>query len=213
MMDICYCFPAGNHHYAAAYRFLNSYLTYPPMTEHRLVLLCDAANVDEARELFAIVPGVVAQPTPDHALDLSRYEAYAQTCGADAMMMLGGSSYCKRTGWGLRAMAAFQQLGSNAIYGACGNTGAPGVHKHIRTTGWWAAPSLLRKYPYWPQNAAGRYQAEHGERCLSWWVTAQGGTNWVVTFNGIYPLEQANDDAEGYARGIGTSMIMGDRLS
>jgi len=210
---ICYCFPRGNDHLQYAFRFLNSYLTFPPQVEHTLVLLTDFGNEPEALELFATVPNVRAVGTPDYAKDLSRYEAYSKQCGASCMMMLGGSSYCHRPGWGLRALTAFQKLGSSAILGTCGHTGAPGVHKHLRSTGWWTSPDLLRKYPYWPKDHAGRYGAEHGSLCFSAWAQQIGFPIWVVSFAGEYPLERSQDDPNGYARGNQTNVLIGDRLS
>lgn len=211
--EICYCLPAGDEHVPQAFTFLNSYLVFPPGVEHSLVLLTDFGNEAEAMDLFSSVNNVHAIGTPAHAKDLSRYEFQARQSSADCMMMLGGSTYCRRAGWGLRAITAFQRLGSAALYGACGNTGAPGVHKHIRTTGWWAAPALLRQYPGWPSNAAGRYEMEHGQTCISGWAQRNGYQTWIVTFNGEYPLERAQDDPNGYARGNHSSLLVGDRLT
>lgn len=211
--EICYVMPRGDEYLQQAFRFLNSYLAFPPMVEHRLVLLTDFGNEDEALGLFEVVPGVHAVGTPDHARDLSRYEFHARQSGAECMMMLGGSTYCRRAGWGLRAISAFQRLGSAAIYGACGNTGAPAVHKHIRTTGWWASPALLRQYPAWPKDVNGRYEAEHGQTCITAWAQKMGYQTWVVTFAGEYPVERAQDDPNGYARGNHSSLLIGDRLT
>lgn len=213
ILDICFCFPAGDAHYAQAYNFLSTYLLHPPMTEHRLVLLCDQANVTEAAELFSIVPGSVAIPTPDHARDLSRYQAYAHQSDAQCMLMLGGSTYCRKPGWGLRVITSFLRMGPRNLYGACGNTGGPGVHKHIRTTGWWTAPEVLRRYPWWPKDVAGRYEMEHGQTCISGWILNQGAQCWIVNFGSEYDLDHANDDVQGYARGSQQNLLLGDRLT
>lgn len=211
--EICYCFPRGDQFLQDAYRFLNTYLSHPPQVEHTLILLTDFGNESEALDLFAVVPNVRAVGTPDHAKDLSRYEFHARQSQASCMMMLGGSSYCRRAGWGLRAITAFQRLGSAALYGACGNTGAPGVHKHIRTTGWWAAPALLRQYPNWPKDSNGRYEAEHGPTCISGWAQRMGYGTWIVTFAGEFTLENAQGDPNGYGRGNHGSLLIGDRLT
>jgi hypothetical protein len=210
--EIAYCLPAGDAHVAYAFKFLNSYLTFPPMIECDLVILTDPGNEQEAVDIFSMIPNVRAVATPDHAKDLSRYEAYVKQSGAACLMMLGGSAYCRRAGWALRAYRAFQTLGSNAIFGACGHAGAPGVHKHIRTTGWWAAPALLNRYPHWPKNEAGRYEMEHGTTCISGWVLAQGGQCWVVNMGSEFTLENPQGDVNGYARGNHSSLLIGDRL-
>lgn len=211
--DICFCFPRGDQHIEHGFRFLNTYLSFPPMIEHNSIILTDPGYETEAEEFFSLLPNVRAVGTPDHARDLSRYEAWSKQTNADCMMMLGGSTYCRRDGWGLRAYTAFQRLGPQNLYGACGHTGQGPVHKHIRTTGFWASPALLRRYPAWPQNAGGRYEAEHGQSCISGWVLRNGGQCWVINFGSEHTLENANDDPQGYARGSQRDLIIGDRLT
>jgi hypothetical protein len=212
-LEVCLCVPAGDEFVQYAFRFLSSYLSFPAQLEHQLTLLTDAGNEEQAEDLFAIVPGVRAMATPSHAKDLSRYEYHCRQSGSDCVMYLGGTSYCRRAGWGLRAYRAFQTMGSNNQYGACGHTGMGVVRPHLRSTGIWGSPLLFRRYPGWPKDSAGRYAAEHSGGCLSDWVRAQGGNNWVISFNGEWPLERANDDAQGYGRGNHASLLMGDRLT
>ena len=212
-LEICYCLPRGDEHLQSAFRFLNTFIAFPPQVEHKLVILTDFGNEDDALTFFSVIPGVHVVGTPDHARDLSRYEFHARQSQAEVMMMLGGSTYCRRPGWGLKALTAFRRLGGGAIYGACGNTGAPGVHKHIRTTGWWAAPSLLRQYPAWPKDPGGRYEAEHGQTCITAWAHKSGYATWVVTFAGEFTVENAQGDPNGYGRGNHANLLIGDRLT
>lgn len=211
--EIVYCFPAGDSHLQYAWRFLNSYVMHPPQCEHSLIVLTDYGYEQEASDIFALATNVRAVGTPDHARDLSRYEAWAHQSSAQCMMMLGGSSYCRRSGWGLVAYRAFQKLGNASLFGSCGHAGAPGVRPHIRTTGFWASPALLRRYPGWPKNVVGRYGAEHGNGCLSDWVLSQGGQCWIINFGSEFPLSNPQGDPNGYARGNHSALLIGDKLT
>src|SRR6516164_4243591 len=181
-LEICFCCPAGDHHLSFAYRFLQTYLNFPPMIEHELIILTGPGDEAEAVEIVAACNRVKVVPTPDFAKDLSRYETWVKQSTAECVMMLGGSTYCRRPGWGLRAFTAFQQMGRNNLYGACGHTGAGPVRPHLRSTGFWGSPSMLARYPGWPRNEIGRYTAEHGSGCMSDWFASQGATCWVINF-------------------------------
>lgn len=195
-----------------AWRFINSMITFPPQCEHNLVVLTDYGHEQEAGDIFSFLPNVRTVGTPDHAKDLSRYEAYVRQSLASCVMLLGGSSYCRKPGWALRAFTAFQRMGAQNLYGTCGHTGSGGVRPHIRSTGMWASPELLRRYPGWPRDYAGRYQAEHGLGCLSDWVRSQGGQCWVINLGSEYTLDRANDDPQGYQKGSQQALLIGDRL-
>jgi hypothetical protein len=212
-LEICFCCPAGDYHLSFAYRFLQTYLEYPPLLDHELIVLSDPANVEEAGEIFALAPKLRVVPTPDFAKDLSRYESWVKQSSAECVMLLGGSTYCRRPGWGLRAYTTFKRLGPNNLFGACGNNGAGPVHYHIRTTGFWGSPSLLSRYPRWPKDPSGRYEMEHGQGCLTRWVTEQGGQAYEVTFQAESTWPNFNSDPAGYARGNQFNLLLGDRLT
>jgi hypothetical protein len=211
--EVCLCVPSGDEHLQYSWRFLDSYLRCPAQCDHDLILLTDPGYEQEALELFEIVPKVRAMATPDYAKDLSRYEFHCKQSTAELVLYLGGSSYLRRPGWGLVAVRAFQSLGSQNLFGACGHGGAPGVEKHLRSTGMWGSPRLFSRYPGWPKNAGGRYAAEHSPQSISTWVRQQGGQCWVINFGSQHTLEHANDDPQGYARGSQQSLIFGDRLT
>lgn len=211
--EICICCPRGDEHIPSAFRFVNSYFESPPMCEHDTIILTDAGHEQAALELFGMLPGVRAVATPDHGKDLSRYEAWCHQTQAGCVLFLGGSAYCRRPGWGLRMITTFQRLGQMNIYGACGNTGAGPVNRHIRTTGFWGRPGLFAGYPHWPKNPTERYGAEHGSSCLTEWVIRNGGQAYVVTFQGEYLWPGWHDDPQGYARGSQQNLLIGDRLT
>jgi len=212
--QVCFCWPRGDEHLALVYRFLSSYATHPPNVEHETVILTDPGSLDDAEfDLARTLPKVRFHQCHAPGKDLSRYFSFAESSDADVMMCLGGSSYCRRAGWGLRAVTAFMRLGNQNLYGACGHTGQGPVRPHIRTTGFWCSPNLLRRYPLRPQNHAERYQVEHGAGCISDWVQAQGFKPWVISFGGEWDLAHANDDPNGYARGTQANLLIGDRLT
>lgn len=212
-LDICYCFPAGDDHIGYAYRFLSSYFMHPPNIEHNTVILTDPGNEQNAKEFFALMPRLRILATGSAGKDLQRYEEYCCQSNADCAMFLGGSTYCRRGGWGMRAVGAFMNLGNQHLYGACGHTGAGPVRPHIRTTGFWCSPAMYRRYPVRARNHAERYHVEHGAGCLSDWFAQLGQRVLVVTFTGEFDLAHANDDPNGYARGNQSNLLIGDRLT
>lgn len=211
--DIVYCAPAGDEHLSFQYRFLTSYCQFPPNIEHHTVILTDAGNEQNARDFFAILPKLRVLATGSQGKDLQRYEEYCEQSNADCAMFLGGSTYCRRGGWGMRAIGAFMNLGSGNLYGSCGHTGAGPVRPHLRSTGFWCSPAMYRQYPIKPRDQGQRYQVEHGNGCLSDWFANMGRRVLVITFSGEYDLAHANDDPNGYARGNQYNMLVGDRLT
>lgn len=213
-LTVCYCWPAGEEHTQYAMRFINSYCSFPPLVDHDTVILTDPGELGEELELARnCLPKVSVFQCSAPGKDLSRYFAYADQASSDIMLCLGGSSYLRRPGWGVRVIRAFESMGGANMYGACGHTGAGPVRPHVRTTGFWISPAVLRRYPVRPQNHAERYMVEHGQGCISDWVRSQGGQCWVINFGSEYTLERANDDPQGYARGAQQNLLFGDRLT
>lgn len=213
--DVCYCFPNGDEHIEFAYRFLTSYLQHPPNVDHNTIILTDPGNEANAAEFFQLMPKVRVMATGCAGKDLQRYEEYCAQSSADCAMFLGGSAYCRRGGWGIKAVGAFMNLGATNLYGACGNTGAGPVRPHVRTTGFWCSPALLRQYPIKCRDHPSRYHAEHGSGCISDWFAARGARRWIVTFGGEWDLAQANDDPHGYGGSSRShhNLLIGDRLT
>lgn len=212
----CYCWPTtqdGNHTEMAA-RFIASYCANPPMVNHETVILTDPGDLlDEFDLARATMPNVSFFQCDAPGRDLSRYFKFAESTDVDICLFFGGSSYFRRPGWGVQVIRSFETLGNTNLYGSCGHTGAGPVRPHVRTTGFWASPKMMRRYPSRPHDHASRYTCEHGQGCLSDWFRAQGHQTWVVSFNGHWPLERANDDPQGYARGAQQAMLFGDKLT
>lgn len=211
--ELAYCLPSGDDHLPYAYRFVTSYLQFPPACEHTMAILTDPGYESKAEELFELFSNVRIVTSPDIGKDLSRYFHLAERTDADLVMFLGGSTYCRRPGWGIRAVTAAQRMGMQNLYGACGHTGAGPVRPHIRTTGFWCSPAVLRRYPIRPKNHGERYQVEHGQGCISDWFATQGYQRWVINFGTEFDLSRANDDPHGYARGSQSNLLIGDRLT
>ena len=129
-------------------------------------------------------------------------------------MFLGTSTYFKGVGWLLRMAAAFSRHG-NAQYGVMGNQGDErcGVKPHIRTTAFWMKPDMMNKYPVRIRESAQRYQAEHGQNCFSEWFKNQGLSNWIVTWDGNWPLMECDSIPNGFHRGTQQALLAGDRIS
>lgn len=211
--EICYTLPRGDEHLNYAFRFLSTYLAYPPNIQHDTIILTDEGYEEEAKDLFRMLPGVRAVATPDHGKDLSRYQAWCQRSNADCVLFLGGSTYCRRAGWGLRMIGAFMNHGQQHLYGAMPNTGNGPVSPHLRSTGFWCSPALFNRYPIKATSHIVRYEIEHGRTCFTGWVLAQGLNAFEVTFGGVFPHGQWHSDQQGYAHGSQQNLVIGDRLT
>lgn len=207
------CAPRGDSHLQWLWRFLNSYAQFPAMVPHDLVLLTDPGETDGLADVASVFHASIFQSEAP-GLDISRYQAFCQQSAHDMVFFCGGTSYCRYPGWLLIAATSFKRNGPQNLYGAMGNNGVGGVAPHIRTTGFWCAPSLINSHPFRVTKPAQRYHYEHGNPdCLTCWTRANMRRAIVVDAEGEHEWPYFNDSPNGYQRGTQAALLIGDRLT
>lgn len=196
-----------------AIRFIQSYNENPPGVLHDTIVVLNATKQNSEIEcLFSSLPNVTFLERGNDGYDIGGYEEAARTFPSDLMVFFGSSAYLKRPGWLLRFAQARQRHG-DTLYGTHGHQGAPGVHPHVRTTGFAISTNLLNQYPHKATRPEHRYPWEHGPDCLCAWIKRRGLGVWVVAGDGEYRLEVCNTIPNGFHSGNQSNLLAGDRLT
>ena len=207
---IIYIYPIfGGHHDGLASRFAATYRKHLPVTNHRLVIVSNGGP--PTATMRATFKDLACEwlEHDDTGWDIGAYRKAASSIRCDLMVFFGGSSHIRGDGWLERIIESFEEHG-NAIYGAMGSHIRS---THIRTTGWWCAPTLLKDYPY-PVTSAqeSRYQFEHGGNSITQWARRLGLKALMVTWDGCYEPDQWDSIPNGFQRGDQSALIVGDRM-
>lgn len=219
-MRICcvYCYPLGgaNGYFEYAIKFLQTFHQYAAGIDHSWVVVStETPTIDETRFLFGSLPGVIFLDSLTAGRDLAAFQLAAERVPCDAMMFFGSHAYFKRAGWLKRMVDVFNQYGCDNLYGCTGNAGDRGfnIWPHIRTTAFMASPSLMNAYPLRCQDNGLRYEMEHGEGSLTSWVIKQGKRAYVVAWDNVVTVAQADSIQDGFHHGNQANVIVGDRLT
>jgi len=201
-----------------AVRFVQTYQQYPPGLDHDTVVICNGAPANEdTYAVFAPITGCRFLNHDDSGWDIGGYQFAARTIDCDMMLFCGGWTYFRRANWLLRAWEVYEQHGF-ALYGSTGHQGQMqnNIHPHVRTTGFWCHPSLLKQYPFLvTQHGAGgqRYAMEHGKNCISNWCRWHEIPRLIVGWDCVYPLEECDSMPNGYHHGDQSNVLMGDKMT
>jgi hypothetical protein len=201
-----------------ALQFVESYVRNPPGLQHETLIVCNgvSANAD-TQKVFEPLGSYQFLDRDDAGWDIGGYQAASRALPADLMIFCGGHTYFRKPGWLARLYEVFAKTGPG-LYGATGNQGdlRVNVHPHVRTTGFWCPPWLMRKYPHEVTQRGGggqRYEFEHGEKCLSNFARSLGLPRLIVGWNDVKPLEDCNAMAGGFHNGDQHNVLIGDRLT
>lgn len=170
-----------------ARRFVDSYMDYPSGGyDHELHILVNGGITNNAayKRLFHPLACSFMMHN-NQGKDIGAFQKAAATIPCDLLVCLGAGIHFRRAGWLDRIVQVYEGYGP-AFYG-CWGFHQPSVH--IRTTAFWCAPQLLNSYPYVVHNDA-RYEFEHGSRSIVNHVSQIGLMNYMVTWDGCYPVEQ-----------------------
>lgn len=201
-----------------AARFVQTFLEHKPDYIHRLVVVCNGEPAKPVtKQLFA--PLLEVGTTPEFSShdnsghDIGAYQFASRTFSKDCdlMVFLGATTYFRREGWLKRIAESYEKHG-NGLYGAMAHRGTPGVHAHIRTTGFWMTPELFNSYPHRVRHVNQRYGFEHGPECLTAWTVREGLVPLVVSWIGEHPHSEW-DSHEGYHCNDQKNLLLGDRMS
>ncbi len=182
-VSIIYVFPQVNFpKYAeAARRFSDTYLNNPPgETDHDIhVCLNGGCGHGPYQEKCFSPIGVNYFEHSNWGQDIGAFQVAAETIPCDLLVCFGSHIYFHRAGWLDRMVQAFLDNGPT-LYGAWG------YHQpkpHLRTTGFWLPPDLLKAYPYQISDGL-RYEFEHGNDSITLWTQKMGFEPILVSWNG-----------------------------
>lgn len=209
-IDITYVYP-GEAYLPQALRFIESYHLNPPHVEHNTVIALNCPRDDNCA-LFESMRNVRFHQHDNSGYDIGAFQSASRASNADMIVFLGASAYCRRPGWLLRMANAFNKRG-NHLYGSMGNQGNVnvGVWAHIRTTGFWMAPTLMNKYPNKATSPEHRYPFEHGPENFTQWVWSQGLKAFVCDWENEYEYPNWDSIENGYHKGNQAALLTGDR--
>ena len=212
---LVYIYPLDGRdvHGERAMRFIDSYHRNPPGLDHSTVIVCNGGSTCAYTGfVFSSLPQASMLWHNDEGMDIGGFLSAAWATDCDLMVFCGGNSYFRNPGWLVRVRDSFLKHG-DTLYGSTGNQGVGSTQPHIRTTGFWCSPQLLRAYPKQTIQNHERYEFEHGNTSLTSWVKARGLQPWVVTMAGEYPLQACDSAPGGYHRGAQENLLMGDRMT
>lgn len=206
---------AGAAYLNHATKFVSSYHSCPPGGDHASVVICNGfAPTAFEQVLFGGLPNLTLLTHDNSGWDIGAFQMASRTVPADLMLFFGASAYFTAPGWLNRVEASVNRHGFG-LYGVHGNAGDERVNvsPHVRTTGFWIAPSLLNKYPFIVNQAKNRYEFEHGQTSLANWITKQGMNVWVVTWHSEYLRHQWDSIPDGFHQGNQSALLFRDRLT
>ena len=199
-----------------ALEFSQSYVKNPPGMEHDTVIVCNGSPATQtSKDLFMPLPNLTFLDHDNSGWDIGGFQKAARESKADLMVFCGSNSYFRKPNWLIRMHEVWAEFG-DTLYGSTGNQGDDrfNVFPHVRTTGFWCSPTLMRAYPHViTEGGAGgqRYEMEHGKTCLTSWVTRLGKQCWIVGFDCIWPVQQCDQMPGGFHNGTQYNLIVGDK--
>lgn len=211
----CYAMIPGTDFESHAARFIASYANCPAQYPHQSVVVCNGGKPDfMAQAMFGAMENLTFLEHDNSGYDLGAFQMASRAIPCDLMVFFGKSAWVTRPGWLDRIVRATERHGF-ALYGTMGNAGDDRVRvsPHVRTTGFWIAPSILNRYPFVVKQASQRYEFEHGPTCLANWITKQGLHVWVVTWSSEFLRHQWDYIPNGFHRGDQSDLIVRDRLT
>jgi hypothetical protein len=202
-----------------ALEFAQSYERNPPGMNHDTVIVCNGAPITEpSKDLFNALPNRTYLDHDNSGWDIGGFQLAARTVPCDLMLFCGAHTYFRKPGWLARCVEVMNDLG-NTLYGSTGNQGDTrfNIYPHVRTTGFWCKPELMKAYPHIITQCSGyggqRYEAEHGLSCISNWVKSQGKQPWIAGWTEVRPLEDCNAIPNGYHQNDQSNVLIGDRMT
>lgn len=196
-----------------AERFFAHYRQHPAGYPHTLIVVGNNPDWRNIKRHFAGIHCIFIEGD-NVGHDIGAFQCAAQDIDCDLMVFFGSSAYVTRANWLNRMVDAYEKYGLG-IYGSTGS-GADlryGVFTHIRTTGFWMPPELLRSYPCDTESSReSRYAFEHGSHNIMNWAITQGGVALMVTWLGEYSYQEWATAPNAFRNGNQSAIIVRDRL-
>jgi hypothetical protein len=194
-------------HDVNARRFVSTYREFPPMHEHTLHVIFNGGAPSAINS--AVFDGLRTQSHQhdDSGWDIGAFQIAARDIDCDVIVCLGGNSYFKRAGWLKRMVEAVTAHG-DGLYGASASYERV---PHIRTTGFWCDPMLIRAYPQRVRSYADRYRFEASESSITRLAEHVGLGCWLVTWDGEYAKDDWRTPPDIFRRGDQSNSLVYDR--
>lgn len=196
-----------------AIRFSTYYRQFPSDYSHTLIVVANHPNWRNSKKHFDGLNAIFIEGD-NIGHDIGAFQCVANQITCDLMVFFGSSSYVTGRGWLKRMVESYQKHGVG-IYGstASGEDLRFNVFNHIRTTGFWMPPELLKSYPYDVESdQQSRYAFEHGQLNITNWVLSQGGKALMVTWLGEYEQPDWSKAPNAFRNGNQSAVIVRDRL-
>ncbi|MGB4593708.1 MAG: hypothetical protein WBI63_08065, partial [Coriobacteriia bacterium] len=206
---VVYVYPTVGEtaHDEAAARFAESYRKYVPGCDHILHVVFNGQQPNATHRSILADTQYQTHQHDDVGWDTGAYLKVASEIDCDLMVCLGGSSYFMRAGWLSRMAEAYCEHG----LGLYGSSASLEITPHIRTTGFWCHPTLLRAYPRTVRSKKDRYAFEHGPASLTRLAEYVGLGCWLVTWDAVYAKPQWRTPPNIFRRGDQSNSIVFDR--
>lgn len=188
-------------------RFVGSYISFPGLAEHKLVVVCNGGELPTAIKLIFDPVGAEFLPrTNDQGFDISGYIEAAKTIASDsdAMLCLGESVYFHREGWLERLVQAWKKYGTG-IYGPFASHS---VRAHLNTTAFMCSPKELVSYPVKEWTRSMRYEFEHGTNSIWRLIRSKGMPAMLVTWDGEWPPGKWREPKDVLWKGTQRNLLM-----
>lgn len=205
------CGPAYLDH---ARRFVSSYHDFPPEMEHEFIIVSNGGKPSgQIQALFSSIPDAKFYENDNVGLDIGAFQKFAGLVDCDLMLCLGTSVHFHRKGWLKRMVEAWREKG-RGVYGTSCNYE---VSPHIRPSFLMLDPKLLLSYPYKIRSRKDCFAFESGigKRKMNFtlWSENQGFPNWMVTWDGIYGINEWDNSDNVFRKGNQLSMLALDHRS
>lgn len=206
---VVYVYPivGDSEHDASARRFVSTYRACAPMHDHTLHIVFNGG--EPSPENLAIFDGVEIQAHrhDDTGWDIGAFQVAAAEIDCEVLVCLGGATYFKRAGW-LRRMAEAVRSRGEGLYGASASYERDA---HIRTTGFWCDPILVRAYPRTVRSYQDRYDFEASSSSLTRLAEHVHLGCWLVTWDGEYAKPEWRRPPNIFRRGDQSNSLVFDR--
>lgn len=188
----------------SAQRFAGTFQQCPPEHDHLLIVVNNASYPEQlVEDVMGNIPFI--QFAGDNRFkDLSAFADVAESVDTEAILCFGCYAFFRRSGWLKRMAEAWDQNGPRLYGTLCSYD----VRPHVRTTGFWCPPKLIRSYPF---DLGNRYHFEHGHTSFTWWAEQNDMNPLLVTWAGVYPKNQWMQAPDSYHIGNQMNCLIFDK--
>jgi hypothetical protein len=197
----------GKHHDDFARLFAEDYQKYPAGYEHTLYVVSNGGP--PTVRMKEVLTGIPCQflEHDDSGWDIGAYQKAVEVISCDLVVLLGGTVYFEKPNWLHRMVEAYLKHGPH-LYGAFACR-QPKIH--IRTTGFWMPPELLRRYPHRITTVEERYHFEWNKYNFTQWVVDSGRKAILATWSTEIESKDWEPVAGYYGSRIDGDCLIGDK--